>query len=123
MTRSSVFSTLVATVGTVAVAIGEFRPNDGLAPVAGPDRNGLSTESALLTEWPTNGPPVLWSASELGAGYGSVAIHDERLYVQGLRGSESTVFSLSLDNGDVLWSRAVGPGADNSPWVSHRLWR
>ena len=113
MTRSSVFSTLVAAVGTVAVAIGESGPTMDWPQWRGPDRNGLSTESALLTEWPANGPPVVWSASELGAGYGSVAIHDERLYVQGLRGSESTVFSLSLDNGDVLWSRAVGPGANN----------
>ena len=37
----------------------------------GPDRTGLSKESGLLKEWPAQGPPVVWTATGLGAGYGS----------------------------------------------------
>ncbi len=113
MIRGSVFTTVVAAVGTVAVALGESGPTMDWPQWRGPDRNGLSTESGLMTEWPASGPPLVWSASDVGAGYGSVAIHGEHLFVQGLRGSESTVFSLSPDDGDILWSRAVGPGTNN----------
>jgi len=41
----------------------------------GPERNGLSRETGLLKQWPSAGPPVVWNAANLGAGYGS----EERL--------------------------------------------
>ena len=39
----------------------------------GADRTGLSRETGLLKQWPAAGPPVVWSAANLGAGYGSIA--------------------------------------------------
>src|SRR5262245_5012707 len=57
----------------------------------GPDRNGLSTEKGLLQQWPSSGPPQVWSVSSLGAGYGSIAIAGERIFVQGARNRQSIV--------------------------------
>jgi hypothetical protein len=59
----------------------------------GPLRNGLSSESGLLKQWPANGPAVAWSITNLGEGYGSLAIKADRLYVQGTKGAESAVNS------------------------------
>ena len=37
----------------------------------GPDRNNISKEVGLLTQWPSSGPKLVWSARGLGNGYGS----------------------------------------------------
>ncbi len=57
----------------------------------GPDRTGVSKETGLLQEWPAAGPPIVWSISGLGAGYGSLAIRNDRIYVQALSASGSVV--------------------------------
>src|SRR5258707_13305262 len=51
----------------------------------GPDRTGLSKETGLLQQWPAPGPPVAWSISGLGAGYGSLAVKGDRIFVQALQ--------------------------------------
>src|SRR5262245_25709725 len=35
----------------------------------GPHRDGISPETGLLKEWPTNGPPLVWKVTGLGGGY------------------------------------------------------
>ena len=57
----------------------------------GPDRTGISRETGLLREWPSSGPAVLWSATDLGSGYGSVAIKGDRIFVQGSAGGRSLI--------------------------------
>ena len=47
---------------------------------AGPDRNNISTETGLISEWPAEGPKVLWTFP-LGPGYGGAAIGDGKVYV------------------------------------------
>jgi outer membrane protein assembly factor BamB len=79
----------------------------------GPDRSGLSKETGLMKNWPASGPARVWLASNLGSGYGSVAVQGDRVYVQGLRGRESTVSSLDRATGRVVWTRALGPGRGN----------
>jgi outer membrane protein assembly factor BamB len=79
----------------------------------GPERTAVSAESGLLQQWPAGGPPREWRIETLGAGYGSVAVHQDRIYVQSLLGGQSTVASLSRANGKLVWSRALGPGQDN----------
>src|SRR6185503_5462876 len=49
----------------------------------GPDRNGVSKETGLLAQWPATGPSRVWSVNTIGAGYGSIAIKDDRIFVQG----------------------------------------
>jgi outer membrane protein assembly factor BamB len=79
----------------------------------GPERNGVSRETGLAREWPASGPPLLWTASGLGAGYGTVAVAANRLYVQSLRAGRSMVHALNAADGKYLWSKNIGPGVTN----------
>ena len=79
----------------------------------GPDRTGLSKESGLLAQWPSGGPPRVWSAGNLGAGFGSIATSGDRLFVQGLRDGQSIVSALNRADGTSLWSKRLGPGLSN----------
>ncbi|HLF85068.1 MAG TPA: PQQ-binding-like beta-propeller repeat protein [Blastocatellia bacterium] len=83
----------------------------------GPDRTAISTETGLLKTWPTAGPPVVWSISSLGEGYGSVAIKGDRIYVQGVKDSQSSVFCLNRADGKTVWVTPLGPrlGQDRGP--------
>jgi outer membrane protein assembly factor BamB len=79
----------------------------------GPDRNGISKETGLLAQWPRSGPSVVWSAAMLGAGYGSVAVQGDRVWLQGLRNNQSVVSSLNRADGKPVWVRVLGPAGDN----------
>jgi outer membrane protein assembly factor BamB len=79
----------------------------------GVDRSGVSKETGLLRQWPATGPAVAWTASNLGAGYGSVAIAGDRVFVQGMRDRQSIVSSLNRADGTPVWSKALGAMGDN----------
>jgi outer membrane protein assembly factor BamB len=80
----------------------------------GPDRTGVSKETGLLAQWPRSGPPLVWSAAMLGAGYGSVAVQGDRVYVQGMRNRQSVVTTLNRVDGKVLWTRTLGAALEES---------
>ena len=79
----------------------------------GPDRTGLSKETGLMEEWPASGPQRIWQISNLGAGYGSLSIKGDRIFVQGRVGRQSAVLSLDRSDGKIVWSRALGPAGNN----------
>ena len=79
----------------------------------GPARNGLSTETGLLKQWPSAGPSVIWSVSSLGSGYGSVAVKGDRIFVQSSNGRQSIVHSLNRTDGRNVWSKALGAASEN----------
>jgi outer membrane protein assembly factor BamB len=79
----------------------------------GPDRSGVSAETGLVREWPTGGPPHVWTTTGLGAGYGSVAVAGGRIFVQSLRDRRSMVHSLNVADGRYLWSKNIGAGNTN----------
>ena len=79
----------------------------------GPDRTGISKETGLLAQWPRSGPSVAWSAAMLGAGYGSISVQGERVYVQGMRNRQSVVSSLNRADGKLVWVRILGAAGDN----------
>ena len=78
----------------------------------GPNRDGVSTETGLLKQWPPKGPSAVWSISNLGRGYGAPAILGDRIFVQGTRGGKSGVFCLNRATGAMLWFRALGQDLD-----------
>jgi outer membrane protein assembly factor BamB len=49
----------------------------------------------------------------LGAGYGSVAIRGDRVWVQGMRNRQSVVSALNRADGKVVWVRVIGPAGEN----------
>ena len=79
----------------------------------GPDRTGLSGESGLLRQWPPSGPTLVWTTSGVGAGYGSVAVKGDRIFVQGLRNNDSAVLALNRTDGKLVWSKVLGRGGGN----------
>ena len=91
----------------------------------GPDRSRVSKETGLLKEWPASGPATIWTANGLGAGYGSMAIAGDRVFVQGMRGTNSVVIALNRADGKEVWSKALGthetndrgPGPRGTPTV------
>lgn len=83
----------------------------------GPDRSGLSSETGLMKSWPQNGPQVAWTVSNLGEGYGTVAIQGDRIFVQGCRGNDSVIYALNRTDGKEVWIKTLGPklGQDRGP--------
>src|SRR5687768_14505319 len=73
----------------------------------GPERNGVSTETGLLDQWPAEGPKLLWQRNELGGGYSTPAVVGNRLYVLGSSDAENE-FIQALDvanRGQELWKK------------------
>ena len=79
----------------------------------GPDRTRISKATGLLKEWPAGGPKVVWTATGLGAGFGSMAVAGTRVFVQGMRGTTSTVIALNRADGKEVWAKALGQPQDN----------
>ncbi|HET9370250.1 MAG TPA: PQQ-binding-like beta-propeller repeat protein [Vicinamibacterales bacterium] len=79
----------------------------------GPNRDGISRETGLAQQWLASGPPAVWSATGLGAGYGTAVVKGQRVYVQGLRGRETMLHSLNLADGKYIWSKSLGAGGGN----------
>ena len=77
----------------------------------GPDRTRVSKETGLLKEWPAAGPPVVWTTTGNGSGYGSMAIAGDRVYLQAAVGRTSGVVALNRADGKVR----LGKGGGTSP--------
>src|SRR5215510_6058978 len=88
-------------------------PNGDWPQWRGPQRSGISTDTGLLKQWPPSGPKTLWSISNLGEGFGSLAIKGDRIFVQGTMGSASGIFCLNRADGKTVWTAALGPKVSN----------
>jgi outer membrane protein assembly factor BamB len=103
--------TWVALLAACALTVGAA-PDTDWAQWRGPNRDGVSTETGLLKQWPAGGPPVAWTATGLGKGYGSAAVRGDRVFVQGTIGTSSAVFALKRADGVQVWVRALGKTLD-----------
>src|SRR6266496_3340853 len=83
----------------------------------GPDRTAMSKETGLLKQWPSSGPSLVWTATGLGSGYGSMAVAGDRVFVQGTRARQSVVLAYNRADGKEVWSKALGSteGNDQGP--------
>ena len=70
----------------------------------GPNRDGISTETGLLRQWPEGGPEVLWTV-EVGPGYAAAAIVEGHVYFNDYDkpASEWRVRRLTLADGKETW--------------------
>ncbi len=75
----------------------------------GPNRTRISKETGLLKEWPAGGPRLIWTANNLGSGYGSMSVAGDRVYLQGARGNNSFVIALNRADGKEVWAKPLGP--------------
>ncbi len=90
----------------------------------GPNRDNKSSETGLLTQWPKDGPKLLWSAEGLGNGYSTVSIADGLLYTTGIINNEGFLFAYDLQ-GNLKWKQSHGaewtqnrPGTRGTPTAS-----
>jgi outer membrane protein assembly factor BamB len=68
----------------------------------GPNRNGISPETGLLSRWTGAGPRRLW-AVHVGQGFSSVAVVGNKVYTVGNYQNQDYVSCLNAANGKVLW--------------------
>ena len=95
----------------------------------GPNRDGVSAETGLLTQWPTGGPPLAWRTNKLGAGFSSVSVANGKLFTIGDRPDASYVMALAENDGKHLWATKLGragggggyPGPRCTPTVDGNL--
>ena len=88
----------------------------------GPNRNGKSSETGLPTNWPPEGPRVVWTRS-IGKGYGAGSISRGRYYHFD-RAGDRALFCLNAETGTELWKFEYptdfvdADGYDNGPRCS-----
>ncbi len=95
----------------------------------GPNRDGVSTETGLLTEWPEGGPKVLWSRPA-GDGYSSIVVSRGRAFTMVQDGEDEAVVCWDAVDGTERWRyrypahfrhRQYGDGPRSTPAVAGDL--
>ena len=88
----------------------------------GPNRDGVSQETEWSSDWPSEGPKVLWKIN-VGVGHSSVAIKGGLLYTMGNRGDTDTVYCLNPDTATEVWRHSYPcdagpyPGPHSTPTI------
>jgi outer membrane protein assembly factor BamB len=97
----------------------------------GPQRTGISPETGLLSQWPAEGPKLMWKITGIGDGFSTPAIVGERIYLLSNEGLEAEfVRAFGVQDGRLLWSTKIGkvgkpdqqpnyPGARSTPTVDN----
>ena len=73
----------------------------------GPERTGVYNENNLLKEWPEQGLQELWSISNIGTGFSSVAVSEGMVYVTGRKNGTEMVTAIDSD-GNKIWQQSYG---------------
>lgn len=73
----------------------------------GPNRDGVFPETNLLTEWPEDGPEVLFAIDGIGKGNSSTIATDERIYATGIKDTIEYLTCMDL-SGSILWQKPYG---------------
>lgn len=69
----------------------------------GPNRDGVSKETGLRQVWPKDGPPKLWTAKNLGLGFGAPIVAEGRIFGLGSRDGKDGLWALKEADGSELW--------------------
>ena len=80
----------------------------------GPNRDGLSRETGLLSSWPAGGPPLVWKATGLGAGYSTVTVDGGRVFTLGTGRDIEYLIALDARTGKELWRARIGRRYENN---------
>ena len=77
----------------------------------GPERDGIYQGENLLTQWPADGPAMLWNAQGIGTGYSSAVCDGKSIFVTGMKGKEDVMTCLSTE-GKTIWQTPMGEAFD-----------
>ncbi len=91
----------------------------------GPNRDAKSSETGLLDEWPSDGPPLAWKVNGVGSGYSSVSVANGRIFTLGDLDDGSYAIVLNEADGSLAWKTRIGeagghrgyPGPRGTPTV------
>ena len=78
----------------------------------GPNRDGISSETGLLPQWPSGGPPQAWKTTGIGTGYSSVCASGTRVFTMGETGGKTYMLALNAADGKIVWKTEIGAGGD-----------
>ncbi|MEM9644255.1 MAG: PQQ-binding-like beta-propeller repeat protein [Planctomycetota bacterium] len=101
--------------------------DEGWPHVRGPNFDARSSELRLAESWPEDGPPVLW-ATELGHGYSSLVVKDNRAYTQYQSLAGQFVVCLDASDGRPIWhfrydwpyqASGLYPGPRSTPTIAN----
>lgn len=93
--------------GPLPVTLGGSAGEGDWPTFHGPHRDNICREDGLLTEWPSDGPKLIWAVQGMGDGYSSVSIADGAVYTSGNVDDQTVVTSMTLD-GAVRWQVPIG---------------
>jgi outer membrane protein assembly factor BamB len=68
----------------------------------GPNRNCKSVERGLPTEWPKNGPPIVWQTA-IGTGHAAPTISNGRLFHFARFDDTVRLTCFNAESGEILW--------------------
>ena len=84
----------------------------------GPHRNGISDETGLLDQWPTDGPKEVWRI-EGGVGMSGVAVSRDRAITMIQKDGQQSLLAVNAKTGKAEWntplSKAYENGMGNGP--------
>ncbi len=99
--------TRYATVERVSASVAAHRSAEadvrGWSGFRGPDRDSRYLEGEIRTDWPGDGPPLLWRRS-VGGGYASIAAGSGLLFTIEQRGPQEVVAAYDPDTGAEVWT-------------------
>lgn len=73
----------------------------------GPNRDGVFPDTSLLSEWPAEGPEVLFVAEGLGKSFSSAVATSDMIFTTGVK--DSTEYLTAMDQkGNILWQKPYG---------------
>ena len=119
--------TCVVSFGIFAVLAVVARGADSWPTFRGPQRSAVAPDKGLLTEWPEDGPKLVWKAEGAGRGYSSLAIVGDRVYTLGdapstANDKDEYLTCFSRKDGKPLWKTKVGEAWNEGQpnWQSSR---
>jgi outer membrane protein assembly factor BamB len=81
----------------------------------GPNGDGISQETGLMSSWPEAGPPEVWKTKGLGNGFSSLAIVDGRIYTMGKIDGETNLVCRNVSDGSAVWNTPIDEGGGSDP--------
>ena len=80
----------------------------------GENRQGIYDQNGLLKEWSENKPELVLKIEGIGKGFSSPVVHEEVIYVSGMKDDSVDVVSAFEINGHLIWDKIYGKSWNGS---------
>ena len=85
----------------------------------GAHRDGHSPDQGLRKSWPEAGPPLLWKVDNVGPGWSSMAVVDDRIYATGNADGQQMLICID-GQGNEQWRVSQGPACSHGKYGGAR---